>query len=89
MRSQPILSAISNVLPLSYAVDAMKSITTSTVVTTQTWVDLLVVFGSLSRRWCWVQRRCSAGPSRSRPYGGLADVGESARSRTSNIVRLA
>lgn len=41
----PILSAISYLLPLSYAVDAMKSITTSAVVTTQTWVDLLVVLG--------------------------------------------
>lgn len=42
---QPILSAISDVLPLSYAVDAMKSITTSTDMAAQTWIDLLVVFG--------------------------------------------
>jgi ABC-2 type transport system permease protein len=39
----PVLHAISNVLPLSYAVDAMRDITTNEEVDPGTWVDLSVV----------------------------------------------
>jgi ABC-2 type transport system permease protein len=38
----PALEAISNVLPLSYAVDAMNTLTTSTD-TADVWGDVLVV----------------------------------------------
>lgn len=41
----PALTAISNVLPLSYAVDAMNAITTQTTLSQETWIDLAVVFG--------------------------------------------
>jgi ABC-2 type transport system permease protein len=40
-----VLHAISSVLPLSYAVDALRAITTDSTVATGTWVDLAVVVG--------------------------------------------
>jgi ABC-2 type transport system permease protein len=40
-----VLHAISSVLPLSYAVDALRAITTDSTVATDTWVDLAVVAG--------------------------------------------
>jgi ABC-2 type transport system permease protein len=40
-----VLHAISSVLPLSYAVDALRAITTDSSVATDTWVDLAVVAG--------------------------------------------
>ena len=40
---QPVLSAISDVLPLSYAVDAMTAITNEAGMSRSTWVDLAVV----------------------------------------------
>ncbi len=40
---QPALSAISNVLPLSYAVDAMKAISVESSVSVQTWRDMAIV----------------------------------------------
>jgi ABC-2 type transport system permease protein len=42
-----VLHAISDVLPLSYAVDAMRSVTTSTTVQGDVWVDLGVVAGAM------------------------------------------
>ena len=41
-----VLHAVSAVLPLSYAVDAMRSLTTETDVSARTWADLAVVFGA-------------------------------------------
>jgi len=40
---QPILAAISNLLPLSYAVDAMKEIGVAPSVSTETWRDLVIM----------------------------------------------
>ena len=40
-----VLHALSSVLPLSYAVDALRAITTDSTVATETWVDLAVVAG--------------------------------------------
>jgi len=40
---QPILAAISNLLPLSYAVDAMKAIGVAPSVSTETWRDLVIM----------------------------------------------
>ncbi len=42
-----VLHAISSVLPLSYAVDALRDVTTTAVVATSTWVDLGVVVGAV------------------------------------------
>jgi ABC-2 type transport system permease protein len=42
-----VLHAISSVLPLSYAVDALRDVTTNAVVATSTWVDLGVVVGAV------------------------------------------
>lgn len=42
---QPVLSAISDVLPLSYAVDAMDNITTQTGVSSGTWWSMAIVAG--------------------------------------------
>ncbi len=42
-----VLHAISSVLPLSYAVDALRDVTTNAEVATSTWVDLGVVVGSV------------------------------------------
>jgi ABC-2 type transport system permease protein len=42
-----VLHAISDVLPLSYAVDAMRSVTLSASVQGDVWRDLLVVAGSV------------------------------------------
>jgi ABC-2 type transport system permease protein len=42
-----VLHAISDVLPLSYAVDAMRSVTLSVSVQGDVWRDLLVVAGSV------------------------------------------
>jgi ABC-2 type transport system permease protein len=41
-----VLHAISAVLPLSYAVDAMTTLTSSATVQSDTWVDLAVVAGA-------------------------------------------
>ena len=41
------LHAISSVLPLSYAVDALRDVTTNAEVATSTWVDLGVVVGAV------------------------------------------
>jgi ABC-2 type transport system permease protein len=41
-----VLHAISSVLPLSYAVDALRAITTDVTVSSDTWVDLAVVVGA-------------------------------------------
>jgi ABC-2 type transport system permease protein len=41
------LYAVSNVLPLSYAVDAMRSVTTSSTVQGDVWRDLAIVGGSI------------------------------------------
>ena len=41
------LHAISSVLPLSSAVDALRDVTTNAEVATSTWVDLGVVFGAV------------------------------------------
>lgn len=40
---QPILAALSNLLPLSYAVDAMKAIAVESSVSTETWRDLVIM----------------------------------------------
>ena len=42
-----VLRAISSVLPLSYAVDALRDVTTNAEVATGTWVDLGVVVGAV------------------------------------------
>ena len=42
-----VLRAISSVLPLSYAVDALRDVTTNAEVATSTWVDLGVVVGAV------------------------------------------
>ena len=42
-----VLHAISSVLPLSYAVDALRDVTTNAEVATGTWVDLGVVVGAV------------------------------------------
>jgi ABC-2 type transport system permease protein len=42
-----VLHAISSVLPLSYAVDALRDVTTNAEVATSTWVDLGVVVGAV------------------------------------------
>lgn len=42
---QPVLRAISDVLPMSYAVDAMNSITANSTVDAGTWWDLAIVAG--------------------------------------------
>ena len=42
-----VLHAISSVLPLSYAVDALRDVTTNAEVATETWVDLGVVVGAV------------------------------------------
>ena len=41
-----VLQAISSVLPLSYAVDAMRALTTDAQVSAEFWVDLAVVVGA-------------------------------------------
>jgi ABC-2 type transport system permease protein len=41
----PVLSAISDVLPLSYAVDAMTHVQTSTTLTRDFWVSVIVIVG--------------------------------------------
>jgi len=41
------LHAVSSVLPLSYAVDALRDVTTNAEVATSTWVDLGVVVGAV------------------------------------------
>ena len=42
-----VLHAISSVLPLSYAVDALRDVTTNAEVATSTWIDLGVVVGAV------------------------------------------
>jgi ABC-2 type transport system permease protein len=42
-----VLHAISSVLPLSYAVDALRDVTTNAEVAPSTWVDLGVVVGAV------------------------------------------
>jgi ABC-2 type transport system permease protein len=42
-----VLHAISSVMPLSYAVDALRDVTTNAEVATSTWVDLGVVVGAV------------------------------------------
>jgi ABC-2 type transport system permease protein len=42
-----VLHAISSVLPLSYAVDALRDVTTNAEVATSTWVDRGVVVGAV------------------------------------------
>jgi len=42
-----VLHAISSVLPLSYAVDALRDVTANAEVATSTWVDLGVVVGAV------------------------------------------
>ncbi len=42
-----VLHAISSALPLSYAVDALRDVTTNAEVATGTWVDLGVVVGAV------------------------------------------
>jgi ABC-2 type transport system permease protein len=42
-----VLHAVSSVLPLSYAVDALRDVTTNAEVATSTWVDLGVVVGAV------------------------------------------
>jgi len=42
-----VLHAISSVLPLSYAVDALRDVTTNAEVATSTWVDFGVVVGAV------------------------------------------
>jgi ABC-2 type transport system permease protein len=42
-----VLHAISSFLPLSYAVDALRDVTTNAEVATSTWVDLGVVVGAV------------------------------------------
>jgi len=44
-RMPDVLHAVSSVLPLSYAVDALRAITTDATVASGTWVDLVVVAG--------------------------------------------
>lgn len=41
----PVLELVSDVLPLSYAVDAMQHLSTSPEVTAEVWVDLAIVLG--------------------------------------------
>jgi ABC-2 type transport system permease protein len=47
-----VLHAISSVLPLSYAVDALRDVTTNAEVATSTWVDLGVVVGAVLLALC-------------------------------------
>ena len=60
---QPVLTAISNVLPLSYAVDAMKAIAVDPTVTQSTWIDLgvivLFILGFLALGAATLRRRTS------------------------------
>jgi ABC-2 type transport system permease protein len=42
-----VLHGISDVLPLSYAVDAMRSVTSSTTVQGEAWRDLGIVAGAV------------------------------------------
>ncbi len=42
-----VLHAVSSALPLSYAVDALRDVTTNAEVATGTWVDLGVVVGAM------------------------------------------
>ena len=56
-----VLQAISSVLPLSYAVDAMRALTTDAEVGAGSWADL--GRRRLARacwRWGWARRRCAA-----------------------------
>jgi ABC-2 type transport system permease protein len=46
-RMPDVLHAVSSVLPLSYAVDALRDVTTNAEVTTDAWVDLGVVVASV------------------------------------------
>ena len=46
-RMPDVLHAVSSVLPLSYAVDALRDVTTNAEVATGTWVDLGVVVASV------------------------------------------
>ena len=41
----PVLEAISNVLPLSYAIDAMKVVTTSADITAELMLDIVIIAG--------------------------------------------
>lgn len=43
----PVLHATSNLLPLSYAIDAMRAVTTSSSVNAQTWMDLAIIAGCI------------------------------------------
>lgn len=43
----PVLRVVSDVLPLSYAVDAMRAVTTSGSIEVQTWVDLAIIAGCI------------------------------------------
>lgn len=43
----PVLHAVSDVLPLSYAVDAMRAVTTSGSISAQTWLDLAIISGCI------------------------------------------
>ena len=43
----PVLRVASGVLPLSYAVDAMRAVTASSSVDAQTWVDLAIIAGCI------------------------------------------
>lgn len=47
-----VLHGMSSVLPLSYAVDAMRTVTTSSHVPGDVWVDLVVVAGSVLLALC-------------------------------------
>ena len=46
-RMPDVLHAVASVLPLSYAVDALRDVTTNAEVTTDAWVDLGVVVASV------------------------------------------
>ena len=43
----PVLRVASDLLPLSYAVDAMRAVTASNSVDAQTWVDLAIIAGCI------------------------------------------
>ena len=77
----PALEAISNVLPLSYAVDAMKDVTVMADPLADVLPSLGVIALWIAGRWPWAASPCAAAPpeARLRPAGAATGTRRATR----------
>ena len=75
----PVLEAISNVLPLSYAVDAMKDVTVLTDPLSEVLPSLASSPCGSCAPWPWAASPCAAAPPRSRSLSRQGSAGQASR----------